>query len=52
MTKFEFNDTEKKVSVVIHKEQITLQEVIVEFQDFLEDAGYDLDGKMIKLVSK
>lgn len=50
MTSLIFNDGERGVTVEINQDRVTLEEAIATFQEFLEDAGYDLDDRAIGLV--
>ncbi len=50
MTKLTFTDGERGVTVEINQDRVSLEEAISTFQEFLEDAGYDLNEKYIGLI--
>tara|TARA_R100000541_G_C1873682_1_gene81269 strand:+ start:220 stop:375 length:156 start_codon:yes stop_codon:yes gene_type:complete len=50
MTRLEFTDGTLGVNVEINQDRVSLEEAIATFQEFLEDAGYDLDDRAIGLV--
>ena len=50
MTSLIFNDGERDVTVEINQDRVSLEEALSTFQEFLEDAGYDLNDKTVGLV--
>ena len=50
MTRFEFTDGSQGVTVEINQDRVSLEEALATMSEFLEDAGYDLDGKTVGLV--
>ena len=50
MTRLEFTDGAQGVTVEINQERVSLEEALVTMSEFLEDAGYDLEGKTVGLV--
>jgi hypothetical protein len=50
MTKLTFTDGELGIAVEINQDRVSLEEAIATFQEFLEDAGYDLNEQSLGLV--
>lgn len=50
MTKLTFTDGELGITVEINQDRVSLEEAIATFQEFLEDAGYDLNEQNVGLV--
>lgn len=47
MTKFTFTDDERGITVEINQDRVSLDEALDTFTEFLEDAGYELDGRAV-----